>query len=80
MPVLHLESSPDQFFSDIEVEDVAKRSQQLPVWVGELYLELHQGTLTSQAIIVLNIYMYSILCLLEIKFRNLSTHIFLLNI
>ena len=49
MPVLHVESSPDQFFRDVEVEDIAGRSQRLPVWVGELYLELHQGTLTSQA-------------------------------
>ena len=30
---------------------IASRSSPPPRWVGELYLELHQGTLTSQALI-----------------------------
>eukprot|EP01035_Chromulina_nebulosa_P023174 gene23174-30036_t len=32
MPVLHVESSPDQFFRDIEDEDIAGRRQRLPIW------------------------------------------------
>lgn len=34
----------DDFF-----DRIAKYKDQLPRWVGELYLELHRGTLTSQA-------------------------------
>lgn len=48
MPVLHLEWSPEKFFQDIVEKDMLQSRQTLPVWVGELYLELHQGTLTSQ--------------------------------
>ena len=36
--------SPEDFFADAEAEI----GDQAPVWVGELYLELHRGTLTSQ--------------------------------
>jgi alpha-mannosidase len=36
--------SPDEFFTRLE-ED----AQDLTVWVGELYLELHRGTYTTQA-------------------------------
>jgi len=35
---------PEDFFADAEAE----LGEQAPVWVGELYLELHRGTLTSQ--------------------------------
>ena len=35
---------PEDFFADAEAEI----GDQAPVWVGELYLELHRGTLTSQ--------------------------------
>ena len=34
----------DNFF-----ERLAKQEKKLPVWTGELYLEFHRGTLTSQA-------------------------------
>ncbi|XP_071483559.1 alpha-mannosidase 2C1-like [Diadema antillarum] len=37
-------STPDSFFEAIEAE-----SDQLCMWQGELYLELHQGTFTTQA-------------------------------
>lgn len=36
--------TPDTFFARAMAE-----RQNVPVWVGELYLELHRGTLTSQA-------------------------------
>ncbi|MCD4823859.1 MAG: hypothetical protein K8S55_04580, partial [Phycisphaerae bacterium] len=36
--------TPRDFFARLEAE-----STDLPVWVGELYLELHRGTLTTQA-------------------------------
>jgi len=36
--------SPEDFFAEAEAE-IGDRA---PVWVGELYLELHRGTLTSQ--------------------------------
>ena len=38
-------SSPQCFFSTVESEN----RQNLCKWVGELYLELHRGTYTSQA-------------------------------
>ncbi|MGA0305670.1 MAG: alpha-mannosidase, partial [bacterium] len=34
----------DQFF-----ERISEKADELPVWSGELYLELHRGTLTTQA-------------------------------
>lgn len=37
-------STPDQLFSVLE-----KESSQLCTWVGELFLELHNGTYTTQA-------------------------------
>lgn len=36
--------SPREFFNRLE-----KQSEELPTWVGELYLELHRGTYTTQA-------------------------------
>jgi alpha-mannosidase len=36
--------APEDFFREAEAEI----GDQAPVWVGELYLELHRGTLTSQ--------------------------------
>ncbi|PIK35812.1 putative alpha-mannosidase 2C1 [Apostichopus japonicus] len=38
-------STPDLFFQKVEENDL----ENLCTWVGELYLEMHQGTLTSQA-------------------------------
>ncbi|XP_015750307.1 PREDICTED: alpha-mannosidase 2C1-like, partial [Acropora digitifera] len=38
-------SSPQNFFTSVESRDAEK----LCTWVGELYLELHQGTYTTQA-------------------------------
>lgn len=38
-------STPDAFFSQVEKESIDK----LCHWQGELYLELHNGTYTSQA-------------------------------
>lgn len=37
-------STPNQLFSALE-----KESSQLYTWVGELFLELHNGTYTTQA-------------------------------
>jgi len=34
----------DQFF-----ERISEKAEELPVWSGELYLELHRGTLTTQS-------------------------------
>ncbi|XP_004365158.2 alpha mannosidase [Capsaspora owczarzaki ATCC 30864] len=39
--------SPDEFFTRVEAE--MAQEDQLLTWVGELYLELHRGTYTSQA-------------------------------
>lgn len=39
-----MNSTPNKFFENLEAE-----SSQLCRWVGELYLELHNGTYTSQA-------------------------------
>nr|WP_269329112.1 glycoside hydrolase family 38 C-terminal domain-containing protein [Kineosporia babensis] len=36
--------TPETFFSEVEAE----LGDEAPVWSGELYLELHRGTLTSQ--------------------------------
>nr|DBA31660.1 TPA: hypothetical protein GDO54_007453 [Pyxicephalus adspersus] len=43
LPRVHL-STPDQFFSALETN-----TSQLCTWVGELFLELHNGTYTTQA-------------------------------
>ncbi len=43
LPAVHLEP-PDAFFERLEA-----REDDLPVWAGELYLERHRGTYTSQA-------------------------------
>ena len=47
----NLEGSPKVKFtyaSDF-FDNISKNNESLPKWVGELYLELHRGTLTSQA-------------------------------
>ena len=38
-------STPDKFFTSMETQETSK----LCTWVGELYLELHRGTYTTQA-------------------------------
>jgi alpha-mannosidase len=45
LPLLK-QSTPTQFFQELEACDAERP---LCVWDGELYLELHQGTLTTQA-------------------------------
>jgi len=45
LPSIH-HSSPTEFFNTLE-----KSSSKLHTWVGELYLELHQGTFTTQALV-----------------------------
>ena len=39
-------STPDRFFDELAAQAVQRPAAR---WVGELYLELHQGTFTSQA-------------------------------
>lgn len=39
--------TPEQFFAEVEAE--AEAGAPVPVWSGELYFEMHRGTLTSQA-------------------------------
>ena len=41
-------STPYDFFQSVEETDLSK----LCTWVGELYLELHQGTYTTQALVL----------------------------
>ncbi|BDR53236.1 alpha-mannosidase [Bombiscardovia nodaiensis] len=41
-------SSPDDFFSKLTDQLAACDERERPHWVGELYLELHRATLTSQ--------------------------------
>ena len=45
-----ISGTPDQFFSEAatELRQVPTTSVPAPVWSGELYLELHRGSLTSQ--------------------------------
>lgn len=45
--------SPEEFFNEAaaEFEKVSEMHRDEPVWVGELYLEFHRGTLTSIAMI-----------------------------
>lgn len=40
-------SSPTEFFKQLEANELSKH--RLCTWCGELYLELHRGTYTSQA-------------------------------
>jgi len=51
LPKLSLNNSVEDFFEAVEADH--KKCSEVgmfpPRWVGELYLELHQGTLTSQA-------------------------------
>ena len=53
LPTVKLDSDPNTFFQEVERDHAACRAHNIPPprWVGELYLELHQGTLTSQAAI-----------------------------
>jgi alpha-mannosidase len=46
-----LEGTPHLTFgrADDFFEKIAPHAPELPVWVGELYLELHRGTLTTQS-------------------------------
>ncbi len=44
LPSVHLGRTANEFFREAKA-----RSRDLPVWSGELYLELHRGTYTSQA-------------------------------
>ncbi len=39
--------TPEQFFGHVETE--AEAGARVPVWSGELYFEMHRGTLTSQS-------------------------------
>jgi alpha-mannosidase len=48
------------------LDRLAEHAGQLPLWVGELYLELHRGTLTTQA------YNKKMNRMLELKFRELE--------
>ena len=42
--------SPSEFFRNVERDfSASKAALTVPRWTGELYLELHQGTLTTQA-------------------------------
>jgi alpha-mannosidase len=54
MPRIHMTSTPDDFFLEVRKDfdlSTQARSVPHPIWRGELYLELHQGTFTSQATI-----------------------------
>lgn len=41
-------NGPDEYFDAAEARVKTEGAAKLPVWRGELYLELHRGTLTSQ--------------------------------
>ncbi|KAK4528024.1 hypothetical protein GAYE_SCF48G5958 [Galdieria yellowstonensis] len=49
LPQVHLDRTPTQFF-----EEMQKHQDELPIWFGELYLEDHRGTLTSQSFVKRN--------------------------
>ena len=40
--------TPDDFFAEARADLEAEAGEEMPVYQGELYLELHRGTLTSQ--------------------------------
>jgi alpha-mannosidase len=44
-------AGPDEYFEAAAARISAVGSAKLPVWRGELYLELHRGTLTSQQLL-----------------------------
>ncbi|EME28298.1 alpha-mannosidase [Galdieria sulphuraria] len=46
LPRVNLDTTPTKFFEEME-----KHKNELPVWLGELYLEEHRGTLTSQSFV-----------------------------
>ena len=52
-------SSPDEYFDLVASKDASN----LCKWVGELYLELHRGTYTTQAKVgmICTAYIYSLL-------------------
>ena len=47
LPLVRLGASMGEFFD--EVKRTTDNGKRLPVWWGELYLEIHRGTYTSQA-------------------------------
>jgi alpha-mannosidase len=51
LPDISIDSHPVELFKHIEHDHTRCREGRIPTprWCGELYLELHQGTLTSQA-------------------------------
>ena len=49
LPFTASSSTPEEFFFSLEKSLTSSTSAAPCSWVGELYLELHQGTLTSQA-------------------------------
>ena len=53
-------STPDEYFADVEKEEV----QNLCTWSGELYLEMHNGTYTTQSKVcyISNYYVLTSLC------------------
>lgn len=48
-PSIVTNKTPSTFFQEIEADRESFITSEYPKWKGELYLELHQGTLTSQA-------------------------------
>ena len=52
LPRVSTSESPSEFFDNIERDFAASQAAlSVPRWSGELYLELHQGTLTTQAVL-----------------------------
>ena len=51
LPRIHADTTPEEFFEKIKNDFYGRGAGYPPPprWVGELYLELHQGSLTSQA-------------------------------
>ena len=61
-------SDPHEFFNSLESRDASK----LCSWVGELYLELHQGTYTTQAQVRCFILLFQTCVITERKDVNLK--------
>lgn len=47
MPNVHMGATVDDFYDDILAK--SNQGRDLPTWVGEIYLEFHRGTYTTQA-------------------------------
>ena len=47
LPRVHLGNSVDEFFSNLETKELA--GDKFVTWYGELYLEFHRGTYTTQS-------------------------------